>query len=227
MLHGLLVGNMTTWYFSCAPVLAKSHRVIVFDLRGHGLSDRAASGYDLATMARDLETIVEDVAKGPVDLVGHSYGAAVALTLALRRPELVKKLCLVEAPLPASRLEELESFLGREPDAMLDALPTVLRDAFGAGRRGKRFVEGLRFLAQESSIFGDLRRAEDIPDAALASLALPLLAVYGTESSCRPVGTRLAKVVPGARLSLLPGGHFLPLETPGPLTEEIVRFIDG
>jgi pimeloyl-ACP methyl ester carboxylesterase len=228
MLHGLLVGNMTTWYFSCAPVLAKSHRVIAFDLRGHGLSERAARGYDLATMARDLEAIIEDVAKGPVDLVGHSYGAAVALTLALRRPELVKKLCLVEAPLPASRLEELESFLGRDPDAMLEALPTVLRDAFGgAGRRGKRFVEGLRFLAQESSIFADLRRAEDIPDAALAALTCPLLAVYGTESSCRPVGKRLAKVVPGARLVELPGGHFLPLESPGPLTDAIVRFIDG
>jgi pimeloyl-ACP methyl ester carboxylesterase len=228
MLHGLLVGNMTTWYFSAAPALAKTHRVIAFDLRGHGLSDRAPSGYDVATMARDLEAIVEDRAKEPVDLVGHSYGAAVALTLALRRPELVKKLCLVEAPLPPSRLEELESFLGRDPAAMLDALPDVLRDAFGGGgRRGKRFVEGLRFLAQDSSIFNDLRRAEDIPDVALAKLARPLLAIYGTTSSCRPVGQRLAKVVPGARLVELPGGHFLPLETPGPLTEEIVRFIDG
>ena len=228
MLHGLLVGNMTTWYFSAAPALAKRHRVIAYDLRGHGMSERAARGYDLATMARDLEAIVDEVAEEPVDLVGHSYGAAVALTFALRRPERVKKLCLVEAPLPASHLEELESFLGRSPDEMLGALPGILRDAFaGGGRRGRRFVEALRFLAQESSVFQDLRQAEDIPDARLAALALPLLAVYGKQSSCRPVGARLARVVPGARLVELEGGHFLPLEAPGPLTDAIGSFLDG
>jgi pimeloyl-ACP methyl ester carboxylesterase len=228
MLHGLLVGNMTSWYFSCAPALAKKHRVILFDFRGHGMSERAPRGYDLATMARDLESIVDNVAREPVDLIGHSYGATVALTFALRRPERVKKLCVVESPLPPSGEGELESLLASGPDAMLGALPSVLRDtAMAGGRRGKRFVESLRFLAYESSLMDDLRHAEDIPDAALASLACPLLAVYGTASSCRSVGARLSRVVPGARLVELPGGHFLPLEAPGPLTDTVVGFVDG
>jgi pimeloyl-ACP methyl ester carboxylesterase len=228
MLHGLLVGNMTTWYFSAAPELAKRHRVILFDLRGHGMSTRAKSGYDVATMTRDLEAVVEEVARGPVALVGHSYGATVALAYALRRPERVTKLAVVEAPLPPSRLDELEGFLGKSPDQMLGALPEMLRDAVvGGGRRGRRFVEAMRFLAQESTLFSDLSRAEDIADDALARLACPLLAVYGTGSSCLHVGRRLARVVPGAKLEEMPGGHFLPLERAAALTEVLARFVDG
>ena len=228
MLHGLLVGNMATWYFSAAPELAKRHRVILFDLRGHGMSDRAVHGYDVATMARDLESIVESVAREPVTLVGHSYGAVVALLFALRHPDRVRKLALVEAPLPPSHLEELDGFLGQSPDAMLEALPDVLRAALmSGGRRGRRFVEAVRFLSQDSSLFSDLRRAEDIPDDALARLCCPLLAIYGTQSSCRPVGARLARVVPGARHIELPGGHFLPLEIPAALTKALCELVDG
>jgi pimeloyl-ACP methyl ester carboxylesterase len=229
MLHGLLVGNMTTWYFSTAPELAKRHRVVLFDLRGHGLSERAARGYDIATMTRDLEAVIDATSNGEkVTLVGHSYGAVVALAFALRRPEWVGKLVVVEGPLPPSRLEELDRFLGQSPDTMLGSLPDLLREALGGGgRRGRRFVEAMRFLAQESTLFDDLRRAEDIPDTELAQLVPPLLAVYGTESSCRPVGARLARVVPNARLEEIRGGHFLPLEAPGPLTEVVARFVDG
>lgn len=228
MLHGLLVGNMTTWYWTAAPELAKRHRVILFDLRGHGLSERAERGYDIATMAMDLRAVVEDVAREPVTLVGHSYGAVVALTYALKHPDCVEKLAVVEAPLPPSRLEELDRFLGQSPDTMAEALPDILRQAvIGGGRRGRKFVEALKFLARDSSLFADLRRAEDIPDDALAALRPPLLAVYGTESSCRPIGARLARVVPGARHVELAGGHFLPVEVPGPLTDTIARFVDG
>jgi pimeloyl-ACP methyl ester carboxylesterase len=228
MLHGLLVGNMTTWYWTAAPALAKHRRVILFDLRGHGMSERALRGYDIPTMARDLAAVVEDVAREPVDLVGHSYGAVTALAFALARPALVRKLAVVDAPLPPSRLEEMDRFLGRSPDTMLDALPDVLRDAIGGGgRRGRRLAESIRFLAKDSTLFEDLRRAEDISDDALAALRCPLLAVYGTESSCRPVGARLARAVRHARHVELPGGHFLPVETPAPLTDLLVRFLDG
>src|SRR6185295_11727914 len=116
MLHGLLVANMTTWYCTAAAELARNHRVILFDLRGHGLSERSASGYDLARMLRDLESVVDQLTDAPVDLAGHSFGALVALHFAMRRPERVRKLAVVEAPLPPSKLAELEGFLARRPD---------------------------------------------------------------------------------------------------------------
>jgi pimeloyl-ACP methyl ester carboxylesterase len=228
MLHGLLVGNMTTWYFTAAPDLARTHRVILFDLRGHGLSERARTGYDVARMTDDLTSLVDRFTDEPVVLVGHSYGALVALTFALRRPDRVRKLVVVEAPLPPSRLEEFVAFLHGSPADMIQALPDTMRDAVRSGRRqGARFADGIRFLARESSLLRDLSCAEDVSDEELAALRCPLLAVYGRQSSCRQVGARLAQVVPGARLVELAGGHFLPLDAPRALTDVLTRFIDA
>jgi pimeloyl-ACP methyl ester carboxylesterase len=223
-----LVGNMTTWYWTAAPELAKRHRVILFDLRGHGLSERARAGYDVARMSRDLESVVGELTSGPVALVGHSFGALVALSFALRRPERVSKVAVVEAPLPPSKIAELQSFLSAAPDAMLEALPRALRTMVGhGGRRTERFTDTLAFLAKESSLLDDLRAAEDIPDDALASLQAPLLAVYGSRSSCRPVGERIARVVPGARFVELDGGHFLPIEAPRAVADVLAEFLHG
>ena len=58
MCHGLLFGSMAAWYFSAALPLSGSHQVVLYDMRGHGKSDRAASGYDLATQVSDLEKVI-------------------------------------------------------------------------------------------------------------------------------------------------------------------------
>jgi pimeloyl-ACP methyl ester carboxylesterase len=228
MLHGLLVGSLATWYFTTAPALARSHRVLLYDLRGHGRTERTRTGYDLETMQADLGALIDGFTTEPVTLVGHSYGAVVALRYALASPARVAKLALVEAPLPPSNLAELDSFLGRSPEAMAESLPDALRDALGRrGRQAAKLVDSLRFLATESSLFADLAKAVDIDDATLATLRCPLLTVYGTHSSCLPVGRRLARVLPGARSVELDGGHFLPIEAPGPLSAAIVEFVDG
>ena len=228
MLHGLLVGSMASWYFTAAPALAATHRVRLFDLRGHGKSERAKAGYDVPTMAGDLESIAARFTDEPVDLVGHSYGAVVALHFAIHHPGRVKRLVLVEAPLPASRLQELDAFLGMPPESMAGALPGVLQEALARkGRQAARFVDALRFLATESSLFADLRRAEDIPDDALARVRCPVLCLYGSESSCLPVGRRVAAAIPNARLVVMPGGHFLPIEAPRALGAHLQEFLDG
>jgi pimeloyl-ACP methyl ester carboxylesterase len=228
MLHGLFVGSLAMWYFTAAPELAKTHRVALYDLRGHGRSERAKSGYDVETMRADLEAITRRFEGEKVTLVGHSYGGVVALSFALAYPERVAKVAVVEAPLPPSRLEELESFLGKSPDQMTESLPEALRDALGRkGRQAAKLVDSLRFLATECSLLADLRRAKDFDDAELARLARPLLAVYGVHSSCRPVGRRLARVVPGAKLVEVDGGHFLPVEAPAAVTSAVAEFVRG
>ena len=101
MIHGLLTGSSASWYFTCAPALAQQHRVLLYDLRGHGKSSRPEAGYDTATLAEDLDGLLDAMQiRGPVSVVGHSYGALVATRFALAHPERVDRLALVEAPLP-------------------------------------------------------------------------------------------------------------------------------
>jgi pimeloyl-ACP methyl ester carboxylesterase len=228
MIHGLVVGSIATWYFHAAPALARGHRVFLYDLRGHGRSSRPPSGYDLESQTRDLEALLDDYAAQPVRLVGHSFGALVALRFALAHPHRVARLALVEAPLPPSRLEELDAFLAHSPEELATALPTPLREVIASGRRpARRFLDQLRHLASESTLASDLRSERDIPDDVLARLSCPTLLVYGLSSSVRGVGERLAAAIPSARLALLPGGHFLPSETPVPLTRTLTEFFGG
>lgn len=229
MLHGLLVGSMTTWYFGAAPRLAERGRVLLYDLRGHGKSERPASGYGLGEMAADLDALLElHFGAEPAILVGHSWGALTALCFALRRPERVLRLALVEAPLPPSQLAELAAFIRLPPAEMADALPEPLRGGFErGGRAATKLARQLFGLAGGTTVLQDLGAETDIPDDALARLAAPTLLIYGDRSSCRPTGDRLARVLPAAKLRVLPGGHFLPTDCGPALTAALVEDLHG
>lgn len=228
MLHGLLVGNLTTWYFTAAPELARQNHVMLYDLRGHGRSEQTPTGYDVASMSRDLLALTADFADRPMTLVGHSYGGLVALRFALDYPERVSRLVIVEAPLPPSRFAELDEFVARTPEQMVEALPESMRAFFArGGRQANRLLRSLHFLIMQSSLVADLRAETDIDDAELQRLRCPVTLVYGQRSSCLGVGQRLGGVLANAELTVLPGGHYLHLDSTQALTDKLVEVIHG
>jgi len=95
MLHGLNV-QCHTWD-PFARELADRYHVICLDMRGHGDSDWARSGYRVRSMARDVHGVIEALGLGPVRLVGHSAGVRVGIAVAGERPETVTKLALSDA----------------------------------------------------------------------------------------------------------------------------------
>jgi pimeloyl-ACP methyl ester carboxylesterase len=219
MVHGLLIGSLASWYFTAAPVLARRHRVRVYDLRGHGLSEHAATGYDVRSMVGDLEALA---GPDPIDVVGHSWGALIALRFAIDHPARVKRLVLVEAPLPPSSVAEMAAFL--DGGDLAAALPAQMQVS---GRRGERLVRALSRLVLESSLVDDLRAERDPDTRELAAIRCPTLVVYGDRSACAAGGARLAAAIPGARHVVLPGGHYLHLDARDALTEVIAEHLDG
>ena len=80
LLHGLY-DSADTWR-SVAPLLARDYRVIAVDRRGAGLTDKPLDGYDVPTLANDVVSLIDGLKLERVHLVGHSAGAATALTVA-------------------------------------------------------------------------------------------------------------------------------------------------
>ena len=81
LVHGL-AASRAFWFLHYAVPLSRRYRVTLFDLRGHGYSERPQSGYDAVTMAGDLAGLLDHLGIERCDLIGHSYGGSVALEYA-------------------------------------------------------------------------------------------------------------------------------------------------
>jgi len=93
--HGLGSAGYLEWRFNLAAI-ARSHRVLALDLPGFGRSDQPPDGYGIPLFAGVVDEYIRALGIRPV-LVGTSMGGRVALEVALRRPEAVRKLVLVNA----------------------------------------------------------------------------------------------------------------------------------
>lgn len=79
------------------PLSAAGHYVIMYDLRGHGHSDRPQTGYSVNDGVADLDGLLTalDIQKS-VHLIGNSYGGAIAMGMALKHPDRVADVTLIE-----------------------------------------------------------------------------------------------------------------------------------
>ncbi len=93
-LHGL--ASSCHWYDLVLPHLANSYRCLAFDQRGHGMTDQPDNGYDWQTVATDVVEALDKLGIEQVALMGHSWGAYVALSVAAKYPKRVSKLVLVD-----------------------------------------------------------------------------------------------------------------------------------
>ena len=94
LLHGL-ASTCHIWDL-VAPLLAADFRVVALDQRGHGQSAQVDDGYDFATVLGDAATFIEHLGWERPIVVGHSWGADVALELAVAKPELAAGLIFVD-----------------------------------------------------------------------------------------------------------------------------------
>ena len=105
-IHGL-TANHTCWA-SIADVLSPEYRLIAYDLRGRGESDKPGKGYNLEIHCQDLAELLDHFRLKKAILMGHSLGAAIALRFAARAPQRVSRLILFDGGIDI-RAEVLDS----------------------------------------------------------------------------------------------------------------------
>lgn len=103
--HGLLwSGEM---FAAQVAALKNLYRVVTFDFRGQGKSEVTRDGYDMDTLSVDAAALIEKLNCAPCHFAGLSMGGFIGMRLAIRRPELIKTLTLMETsadPEPAENV---------------------------------------------------------------------------------------------------------------------------
>lgn len=215
LVHGMF-SNLSVYYFNIAPILARSFRVILYDLKSHGLSQRVPSGYDLASMTDDLVQLMKKLNLREVYLAGYSFGGLIALNTAVKYPELIKKLVIIEAPDPSD--DRTTAIIDQYDKDFLEHYITNFADP-AQSQMGKRQLEKnhqmYNYLFQETTIKTDMLLERDFfSKAKLHELSLPVLLLYGTASVCLDAGKALRRKILKAKLMELSGDHNLPVQDP-------------
>jgi pimeloyl-ACP methyl ester carboxylesterase len=98
LLHGY--GETGDMWAPLAVDLARDRTVIVPDLRGLGLSSKPPAGFDKKNQAADIDAVLTELKVKQVDVVAHDIGNMVAFQFAVQHPERVRRLVLIDAPVP-------------------------------------------------------------------------------------------------------------------------------
>jgi len=150
LVHGL-ASNARIWDL-LAPLLVPNFRLIAIDQRGHGLSDKPDDGYDLPTIAGDLARAMAALGWSRPLVVGHSWGANVALQLAADYPDLPAGIVLLDGGTnELASAMPLEETLERLAPPRLAGTP---RAAFLERLRG-HLTNGVLSQAVEAAIMGN------------------------------------------------------------------------
>ncbi|HEY7032815.1 MAG TPA: alpha/beta hydrolase [Thermomicrobiales bacterium] len=236
LIHG--IGSRGVSWWPVVDELAQHFRLIVPDLRGHGDSDKPASGYLPTDYAADLAALVDSLGLAEFSIVGHSLGGIVALTWALSHPGRARRIVLEDVPLRGgSRADpRFDEWIALAGLTVVGATDYYRREYPGwTGEDCRRRAESI--TATSPAVFAELRDLSvggDDADriALLAAIRSPVLLVRGdpeTGSMIAPVDAqRLVAIVPGARVAHIPGGtHFLHRDQSEAFLAAVVPFLLG
>lgn len=229
-LHGLVMDNLASWFFTTAPAVAATERVLLYDLRGHGRSERPPTGYRLEDLVAELRGLLDAEGVPRARLVGHSFGGTLALAFALTHPDRTDGLVLLDALVPEPGWgERMAATLTLDGDARNGVIAERFADWLGrhSDRKRTKLERNARALVDGTSLVADLRASRSWSPEQIARLDGPIHMLNGAASDVRPEAERLAALVPHAEVVWLDGTHSLMWERPDAVKEQLVAWLCG
>lgn len=240
LVHGF-ASSLDTWA-AVAPELQKTHRVVTLDLKGFGWSSRPEGDYSPDAEAHVVLALMDQRGIKRAAVVGHSWGASVALATALDAPDRVSRLALYDAWVYEEQLPT--TFLWARAGGVGEALFDLFYSEQADTKMARAFFDKDKYVTER--LVEDVERALDRPGTTAAALAAvrgqryadvqsryarvsqPALLMWGREDEVTllPYGERLARDLPHARLVTYPRcGHFPMIEAAGASTADLVAFL--
>ena len=206
------------WWANLAPVLvAAGYRVVAMDSRGHGRSAWSDASIIYAQMAADVIGLLDHLGIAKTDVVGWGDGAIIALELAIHYPERLGRVVAYAANFTPEGVQFVSS----------DQIPPF-----------ERLIADYRRLSPEPERFEELTGVLDelyavgpnYSETELQSIGVPVLILDGaSDEFVRPEQpARIAELIPGAELVLIPGtGHFAPFAKPAVFNQIVLDYLAG
>ena len=239
LLHGF-ASSLETWE-TVRPALVRDHRVIALDLKGFGWTDRPEGDYSPRAQAQLVLALMDARGVKSAAVVAHSWGASVALQMALLAPARVERLALYDAWVYEEQLPTTFHW------ARSEGLGEVLFGAFYAERSEEKISQAFYDERNVSErLIEDVERALERPGTVAAALAAtrgqryaeiearyreigqPTLLLWGREDRVTPlpIGERLSRELKHAELRIYPRtGHLPMLEAAAASTRDLAEFL--
>ncbi len=179
LLHG---GLMSFDLFDPAMSLFKERQVIVVDLQGHGRTMLGNRPIRCEAIADDIDTLLQQLGRAQVDVLGYSFGGCVALRLAIQNPDRVRRLVLVSTPYsndgwyPEMVVQQRQ--IGAAMAPMMAETPMY--------KTYKAVAPKVDDFPRLLDAMGDFMRQEYDWSADVAKLKMPVMLAFGDADMIRP-----------------------------------------
>ena len=231
-----LGGTAHSWQPLIPRIVLAGHRVLRWDWRGSGLSEKIRGAFSIDDMCADLAALMDAVGfPQPAYMVGTALGGGIAIAFAARHPAKVRKL-VASSPATgggnASREMLLTRAAGVEKDGMRAFADQSMARSYPEQYRTDpaAFAEYRnRWICNDPASFAAHNRmlAEMDETPNFANLTCPTLVLSGTDDPLRtPAAVQeIANAIPGASYRELAPGHFLPVYSPDLWAETVLPFL--
>ena len=218
--------------------LRTDYRVIAPDLRGFGESEASAGTATMSQFADDLRALLQELATGPVVLVGHSMGGYVALAFARQYPKMVRGFVLVstkaggDSPKAAAGRRATAGKVKKEGvQVVIKAMAPKMLSPDNHDRRLAEQVHEFMASAKPAGVIAALLGMAERPDATgqLSRISVPTLVIAGEDDALIPPAESrtLAQAIPGSQLNaVLHAGHLVAFEQPAEFNHVLQEWLN-
>ncbi|HET6911144.1 MAG TPA: alpha/beta hydrolase [Mycobacteriales bacterium] len=235
-----LADDLDTWMLQVPDLVDHGYKVLTFDNRGVGQSDKPMGPYSTALMAADTKQLVDALSITNFHLVGVSMGGMIAQEYAIRHGSDLASLTLACTYAAPGRFcgrmfqfwQDLAPVMGLSA-VMRDVLLWAFTPKFFAERDedAEEFESSLRFITQPIPAYLSQLAAIQGHDTeeALSTIRTQTLVLAGEEDILIPVSLQreLHGRIPEARWATTPGGHACMWEYPAEFNQSLLSFLDG
>lgn len=207
LLHGN--GEDSSYFKNQIEYFSKKYRVIAVDTRGHGKSERGTAPFTLRQFAGDLKQFLDEMGLRRIILLGFSDGGNIALIFTILHPQYVDRLILNGANLTPS---------GMKAAVIGSIYCSYLKECLAGAKGDKKKKELLQLMLREPHI----------RPVYLKTMRKPVLVIAGTRDMIRTGHTKkIHRLIPGSRLCLLEGTHFIASENSREFNRAVEWFLGG